>query len=365
MPVWEKIQAEKSDTTLVVGFDAEFPPYGYKDENGDYVGYDLDLAQEVCKRQGWTLVKQPIEWNSKDMELNSGTIDCIWNGFTVNGREDEYTWTVPYVDNSQVIIVRNDSDITELSHLENKIVAVQSDSSALAAFTGEGATEENLALCASFKELQQIGDYNSAFMNLESGMVDAIGMDIGVAKYQVESRGETFRILETRVSTEQYAVGFKLGNTKLRDQVQDTLKEMVEDGTFMEISKKWDLEDCVCLGEQLGITEESTGEETESEAVLDNPKNEKEENQDTNTPKGNKSDILPVVKQLGEGMVATLSIFFLTLVFALPLGLLIAFARMSRYRILNWISGIYISIMRGTPLMLQLLVVFFGPYYFS
>lgn len=364
-PVWEKIQAEKSDTTLVVGFDAEFPPYGYKDENGDYVGYDLDLAQEVCKRQGWTLVKQPIEWNSKDMELNSGTIDCIWNGFTVNGREDEYTWTVPYVDNSQVIIVRNDSDITELSHLENKIVAVQSDSSALAAFTGEGATEENLALCTSFKELQQIGDYNSAFMNLESGMVDAIGMDIGVAKYQVESRGETFRILETRVSTEQYAVGFKLGNTKLRDQVQDTLKEMVEDGTFMKISKKWDLEDCVCLGEQLGITEESTGEETESEAVLDNPKNEKEENQDTNTPKGNKSDILPVVKQLGEGMVATLSIFFLTLVFALPLGLLIAFARMSRYRILNWISGIYISIMRGTPLMLQLLVVFFGPYYFS
>ena len=364
-PVWEKIQAEKSDTTLVVGFDAEFPPYGYKDENGDYVGYDLDLAQEVCKRQGWTLVKQPIEWNSKDMELNSGTIDCIWNGFTVNGREDEYTWTVPYVDNSQVIIVRNESDITELSHLENKIVAVQSDSSALAAFTGEGATEENLALCASFKELQQIGDYNSAFMNLESGMVDAIGMDIGVAKYQVESRGETFRILETRVSTEQYAVGFKLGNTKLRDQVQDTLKEMVEDGTFMKISKKWDLEDCVCLGEQLGITEESTGEETESEAVLDNPKNEKEENQDTNTPKGNKSDILPVVKQLGEGMVATLSIFFLTLVFALPLGLLIAFARMSRYRILNWISGIYISIMRGTPLMLQLLVVFFGPYYFS
>ena len=94
-------------STFTVGFDAEFPPYGYQDESGEYVGFDLSLAQEVCERRGWELKKVPIEWNSKDMELETGAIDCIWNGFTMNGRENDYTWSVPYVDNSQVAIVRS------------------------------------------------------------------------------------------------------------------------------------------------------------------------------------------------------------------------------------------------------------------
>ncbi|MBQ4362676.1 MAG: transporter substrate-binding domain-containing protein, partial [Oscillospiraceae bacterium] len=130
------------DGTFTVGFDSEFPPYGYKDESGEYVGFDLDLAQEVCSRRGWTLVKQPIDWDSKDMELSTGAIDCIWNGFTIDGREDDYTWSVPYIDNSQVIVVKSDSGITDASGLAGKVVAVQTDSSALAALTGEDATEE-------------------------------------------------------------------------------------------------------------------------------------------------------------------------------------------------------------------------------
>jgi len=134
---------EQNDNVFVVGFDAEFPPYGYKDDSGDYVGFDLDLAEEVCNRNGWVLKKQPVEWNSKDMELNSGSIDCIWNGFTMNERENDYTWSTAYVDNSQVVIVKSDSDIKQLSDLAGKIVAVQSDSSALAALTGEDATAEN------------------------------------------------------------------------------------------------------------------------------------------------------------------------------------------------------------------------------
>ena len=192
--------AENSDTEFIVGFDAEFPPYGYKDDNGEYVGFDLDLAQEVCNRNGWTLKKQPIDWNSKDMELNSGSIDCIWNGFTMNGREDKYTWTVPYVDNSQVVIVKSDSGISELNDLAGKIVAVQADSSALAALEGDDATEENQNLRKSFSDLQQVGDYNSAFMNLESGAVDAICMDIGVANYEIEARGNNFSMLDERLS---------------------------------------------------------------------------------------------------------------------------------------------------------------------
>ena len=229
--------------TFTVGFDAEFPPYGYMDENGEYTGFDLELAAEVCNRNGWTLVKQPIDWDAKDMELSSGSIDCIWNGFTMNGREDQYTFTVPYVDNSQVFVVKADSGITAPSDLAGKIVGVQKDSSALAALEGDAAD-----LAATFAEMTQFADYNTGFLNLDAGAVDAIAVDIGVADYQLESRGDGFVILDEKLATEQYGIGFKLGNTELKDQVEATLLEMAEDGTFMEIAKKYGLEDSVCLG---------------------------------------------------------------------------------------------------------------------
>lgn len=238
---------ENSDKQFIVGFDAEYPPYGYKDDNGEYVGFDLDLAQEVCARNAWELVKQPIDWDSKDMELNSGSIDCIWNGFTMTGREDDYTWSKPYVDNSIVVVVKEGSGIEKKEDLAGKVVAVQADSSGLAALTDEEDNEENLKLAASFSDLQQVADYNTAFMNLEAGAVDAIVVDIGVADYQLESR-TGFAMLDDKIRTEQYAVGFKLGNEELRDQVQSTLDEMLKDGTFDDIAKKWDLSDMVCLG---------------------------------------------------------------------------------------------------------------------
>jgi polar amino acid transport system substrate-binding protein len=243
---------ETSETiTFTVGFDAEYPPYGYMDENGEYVGFDLDLAQEVCDRNGWTLVKQPIDWDAKDMELNSGSIDCIWNGFTMTGREDSYTFSVPYVDNSIVFVVMNDSDIQSAADLAGKIVVTQADSSALAALTDEEDNQENLDLAATFADLQQVADYNTAFLNLESGVVDAIAVDIGVAQYQLTSRGDTFRMLEEPLSTEQYGIGFKLGNEELRDAVQATLFEMYKDGTVDEIAAKYadyNLPDMLCLG---------------------------------------------------------------------------------------------------------------------
>ena len=244
--------AEAGRKQLIVGFDAEYPPYGYMDDNGEYVGFDLDLAQEVCNRNGWELVKQPIDWDSKDMELKSGSIDCIWNGFTITGREEDYTWTEPYVDNSIVVVVSADSDIQTLDDLGGKVVATQADSSALAALTDDSEDNaDNLALAASFADLQQVADYNSAFMNLESGAVDAIAVDIGVAKYQVDSRGDAFRMLDDAISTEQYAVGFKLGNTELRDTVQKTLDEMAADGTVDKIAENYadyNLPEMLCIG---------------------------------------------------------------------------------------------------------------------
>lgn len=231
-------------TTFTVGFDAEFPPYGYMDDNGEYVGFDLSLAQEVCDRNGWELVKQPIDWDAKDMELSSGSIDCIWNGFTMDGRESSYTWTVPYVDNSQVFVVASDAGIASQADLAGKVVAVQADSSALAALN------DNAELTGTFANLTQFADYNTAFMDLEAGAVDAVAMDIGVANYQMESREEgKFVILDEYLSSEQYGVGFLLGNESLRDTVQATLFEMVKDGTFDKIAEEWGVADVTCIAD--------------------------------------------------------------------------------------------------------------------
>ena len=245
--------AEKNDVTsskwddgkLVVGFDASFPPYGYKDGD-DYVGFDLDLAQEVCDRNGWELVKQPIDWDVKDAELKGGTIDCIWNGFTINGREDDYTWSEPYVDNSQIFVVAKDSGIESFDDLAGKVVLVQADSSALHTLEDE-ENADAYALRKTFADLQQVPEYETALMNLEAGAADAVAMDIGVAKTKLASNDKLV-IMEKILSTEQYGVGFKKGNTELRDAVQKTLDEMVKDGTFMKIAEKWDLADSVCLG---------------------------------------------------------------------------------------------------------------------
>ena len=148
--------AKNDDKTFVVGFDAEFPPYGYKDDDGNYIGFDLDLAQEVCDRNGWTLKKQPVDWDSKDMEIDSGTIDCIWNGFTMNGREDDYTWTKPYIDNKQIIVVNKKTGIKNFKGLKGKTVETQKDSSALAALQGD-----QKKLASTFATLTEVADRKS------------------------------------------------------------------------------------------------------------------------------------------------------------------------------------------------------------
>ena len=226
-----------NDNVLVIGFDSEFPPYGYKDDKGEYVGFDLDLAQEVCNRNNWTLVKQPIDWDAKDSELSSGTIDCIWNGFTINGREDKYLWSKPYIDNKQVIVTKSNSGINSLSDLKGKQVETQKDSSALSALEGD-----QKPLADTFKQLVQIADYNTAFLDLDAGTCDAVAMDIGVAQYQVNSKSNPsdYKILDEEISSEQYGIGFKKGNEQLRDKIQQTLDEMEADGTIAKIASKYD-----------------------------------------------------------------------------------------------------------------------------
>ena len=216
----KEAKVENDDETLIVGFDASFPPYGYKDDDGEYVGFDLELAQEVCDRNDWKLVKQPIDWDAKDMEIDSGTIDCIWNGFTMNGREDEYTWSDPYIDNKQVIVVATDSGINSFDDLSGKLVETQADSSALAALQGD-----QKELAGTFGSLTEIAEYNT----------------------------DDYKVLDEEISSEQYAVGFKLGNEELRDKVQATLDEMAEDGTVAKIAEKYEdfgVPGSLCIGKK-------------------------------------------------------------------------------------------------------------------
>ena len=223
-------ESAEEGRVFTVGFDAEYPPYGYKDEaTGDYTGFDLELAEEVCKRRGWTLKKQPIDWDAKDMEINSGAIDCLWNGMTYNGRENDYTWSEPYVDNTIVIAVNADSDIQTEADLAGKMVVAQAASSA------DTALNDNPELKDTFSGYETIKDYNDAFMQMDAGVYDAIAVDIGVAQYQLAANEGQYRILEEPISTEQYAIAFAKGNTELRDQVQETLDEMAADGTVEKI----------------------------------------------------------------------------------------------------------------------------------
>ena len=238
----ESPSAEGEGGTFIVGFDQDFPPMGFVGDDGEFTGFDLALAEETAKRLGLTFTPQPIAWDSKDMELESGNIDCIWNGFTMTGREDNYTWTEPYMANTQVFVVAKDSGISSQADLAGKVVEVQIDSSA------EAALKEASDLTASFGQLLTTSDYNTAFMDLEQGAVDAIAMDVIVAGYQIKQRNADFVILDESLSEEEYGVGFKKGNEELRDKVQGALEEMAADGTLKRISEEWFGEDITTIG---------------------------------------------------------------------------------------------------------------------
>jgi len=231
-----------AEDTFTVGFDQNFPPMGFVGDDGEFTGFDLELAAEVADRLGLKLELQPIAWDAKDMELSSGNIDCVWNGFTINGREELYTWTEPYMANNQVFVVRADSDIKTLADLAGQTVVVQVDSSA------EAALADLPELVATFGNYITAADYNTALMDLEAGAVDAVAMDEIVARYRIEQKEDKFAILEETLAAEEYGVGFLLGNEELRDKVQGALEEMATDGTMAEISNKWFGKDVTIIG---------------------------------------------------------------------------------------------------------------------
>ena len=221
-------------STLVVGFDQEYPPYGFVGDDGEFTGFDLDLAAEVCSRNGWEVSYEPIDWDAKDTQLNSGVITCIWNGFTMEGREDDYTFSEPYMRNAQVVVVKKDSGVSKLSGLAGLTVITQTDSAAQEVLEGDQAD-----VAATFASLETIGDYNTAFMQLESGAVDAVACDLSIAEYQIAAKPDAYVMLDEDLSSENYAVGFKKGSTALAEKVTETLKAMDADGFVKELCEKY------------------------------------------------------------------------------------------------------------------------------
>ncbi len=228
--------SEVSLDTLIVGFDAEYPPYGFVADDGSYTGFDLDLAQAVCEMEGWEFKAEPIDWDAKDALLGAGTINCIWNGFTIEGREDEYSFTEPYMINAQVVVTKKDAGIAALADLKDKIVLTQKGSAALEVLQGD---KKDVA--DTFKELQTIADYNNAFMQLESGAVDAVACDLSIAAFQMAAKPDTFTQIEETLSEEHYGVGFLLGDegAALADKITEDLRKLNDEGKVKELCEKY------------------------------------------------------------------------------------------------------------------------------
>ncbi|OGO78411.1 MAG: amino acid ABC transporter substrate-binding protein [Clostridiales bacterium GWB2_37_7] len=222
---------------VTVGFDDTFVPMGFKNENGEIVGFDIDLAKEVFKRIGIEVKFQPIDWSMKETELNTGNIDLIWNGYTITDeRKEKVAFTKPYLENRQIIITLADSDINSKANLKGKTVAAQNGSSSLDAINSEPE------LAATFKDGAPVlfDTNNEALMDLEAKRTDAVVADEILARYYIAERGqEKYKVLDQDFGKEEYGIGIRKEDTELLEKVNKALDEMRSDGTFAKISEQW------------------------------------------------------------------------------------------------------------------------------
>ncbi len=226
--------AAPARTELVVGITESFPPMEFPDENGDYTGYDVELAREVCRRQGWTLRFNVIEWRHMEQMLANRQVDCIWAGCTItDDRLERMAFTPGYVRNEQVLVVREDSPIHRMSDLKGKTVAVQGGSTAMEAL------ENTPELRNILKEVFERSGSDGAFHELEDGHADAVVMDLLVANYMIRREGKPYRILEEGLAPEEYGIGVRKDNEELAGQIWRTLVEMAADGTVRRLSEEW------------------------------------------------------------------------------------------------------------------------------
>lgn len=227
------------------GFDLDYPPYSYINDDGTMGGFDVEMCQAVCEHLGWEYEAVPFNWDAKDAELNAGSCDCIWSGFTMNGREDDYTWSIAYSDNTQMIMVAEESGIKSLEDLAGKTVGVQTATSAYDLLNDE---EGQKALCDTFASLEVYETYTIAFNDLKAGAIDAVAIDVTTGQFLMSDE-EGYCFLDEVLGSEQYGIGFRKDDTELCDQVNKAIEDLVADGTYDEIGKKYpEIYDFLCLG---------------------------------------------------------------------------------------------------------------------
>ena len=223
--------------TLIVGMDDAFAPMGFKDENGEITGFDVELAKAICEKLNKKVVFQPIDCTMKETELKSGNIDLIWNGYTINEeRKKKVYFSVPYLKNKQVIVTLSNSDIKVKKDLEGKKVGAQNESSAISAME----KEEDLYNSFNGGSAIAFEDNNQALMDLEAGRIDAVVADEILVRYYIRLKGEDkFNILDDNFGEEEYGVGIRKGDTEMVDAFNKAYKELQDDGTLAQISTKW------------------------------------------------------------------------------------------------------------------------------
>ncbi|MEY8370405.1 ABC transporter permease subunit [Aerococcaceae bacterium 50-4] len=318
---------EANDTggeTYTIGLDDTFAPMGFRDGSGELVGFDIDLANAVADLYGWELEFQPIDWAMKETELNSGNIDMIWNGYGITPeREDMVLFSEPYIESGQMVISKKGSGIEELEDLDGKKIATQSGSTALT-FMQEWPND-------LFNRLADdpvlYPSYNEVFADLDADRVDAIYAGDIYSRYTLNQRGtlDEYEYFVDETSVEPMGVGFRKSDTELKTQVDEGIEELRQNGQYDEIAAKW------------------FGDESQSS--------------------GGSNIVTTVLPSLLKGLRLTLLLFAIVLVLSVPIGFLIGIIRVFGPKWLQAIIEAYVFIMRGSPLMLQLMVIFFGlPY---
>lgn len=220
--------------TLIVGCDDSFPPMGFIGDDGELTGFDLELAALVAEKLGVEAVPQAIDWNTKEMSLNSGMIDVIWNGYTITkDRNEKVEYTKPYLNNEQVLVVAEKSDYQKKSDLEGKIVGAQVESAGLDALNADADFSGTL------KDIPEYDDYLYALLDLEIGRIDAVAVDKVLIGYTIQQQPGKYRILDEGLVDEYYGIGCAKGSVALREAIDKALDELWEDGSIEALSIKW------------------------------------------------------------------------------------------------------------------------------
>lgn len=320
-----KISA-KDREKIVVGIDINVPPMGFLDTNGEITGFDVELAKETFKVLGKEVIFQPIDWDAKELELNTGKIDVVWNGLSyTRERAQNMLLTKSYMQNRQVVIVKNGSSINSLNDLKDKLLCAQKGS------TGANSLK-NSEIGEKEKNIIELENMIDCLNEIKLNKSDATVVDEVMVRYYLNKNSlqSEFRILNEELSTEDYVIGLKKGNTELKDQLENALSKVIESKVAAKISERWFGKNVISFAQT-----EKVGEDKDFDQSYN-------------------------IKELFCGLKTTVKLFIVCFIFSIPLGLMLCMLNASRFYILKTFVKVYVWIMRSTPLLLQIFFMFYG-----